>query len=1112
MLSNEALAEAALALHLVPDLLDDPAVLYALGMLRWLRYQVGRSPDEDREELAAALLLLLPVYSGSPDAIPDPLRHYLDRHPPGGAFDPDVMAKRAAPFLRSASIREALDSRDDGALSAAIEILRDAVAATPSEDPDRNRLLGPLASVLQAHYEASGDLSELDEAVETGEAAVAAAPVDSAERAGALINLGVALLWSYEHRGDLDDLERAIRTGRQAVAVTRGDSTLQIQARSNLGGALLRRFERRGDPADLDEAIEAHEAAVEASDDHPRRAGFLSNLGVVLRLRYEYRGELDDLNRAVDATEAAVTEAPAGHPDRPGSLMHLGAALWTRYLHLGHVTDLDRAIEAGEAAQAAFPAGVPDGTRSLTNLATLLHTRYMRLGRLEDLNRAIEAGEAALAAVADDVPDRGTVLSNLGGSLSARHDRLGQLADLERAIAVGEAALTVIPADSPSRAGTLTNLGLALHRRFGRLGHHADLDRAIQLSEAAVAATPSQFPDRALYLCNLGADLLTRFQHTGASEDRHRAAAALREAATSRTAPASTRANAGNLWGQAAVAGEDWAEAVEGYSAAIDLLSQVATRDLERPDQEFRLGPLAGLASRAAACCLQAGQVDRAVERLEQGRGVLLGHALDTRTDLSTLEREHPELAAEFIRLRREFDGPAGSPLEFPADGPPVLGFSGADFDLPAAGREIDRRLALAEQFERLTADIRSHAGFERFLLPPPVGELLQAADQGPLVLVNVDEIRSDALLLTTSGVQVVPLPALTPGLVRDQVVALLDALDTAQESAAPSGERDRAEAQLLGILGWLWDTIAGPVLEALDITRAPDERAGEGWPRLWWCPSGLLSLLPLHAAGRHATRFDRSPTTVLDRALSAYTPTVRALMHARRRHAARLTGSPSTDGGQLLVVTMPHTPGERDLPGTVEEAVVLRELFRDRVLLLHGELHPEDAARLEDFVLDPAEVGATYERTAAALPTCRWVHFACHATSDATNPSASRLLLADHRTRPLTVLELTRLRLEDAELAFLSACATARTSLRLADEAIQLAAACQVAGYRRVIATLWPIADRPAVRIAADVYQGLADHGADRAALALHQVVRRRRDLDPTRSSRWAAHVYSGA
>ena len=83
-------------------------------------------------------------------------------------------------------------------------------------------------------------------------------------------------------------------------------------------------------------------------------------------------------------------------------------------------------------------------------------------------------------------------------------------------------------------------------------------------------------------------------------------------------------------------------------------------------------------------------------------------------------------------------------------------------------------------------------------------------------------------------------------------------------------GARRDLEATLSQVLEWLWDTVAEPVLAALGFDDAPEE--GQPWPRLWWCPTGLLTLFPLHAAGYHGTA-DGHARSVLDRVVSSYTP-----------------------------------------------------------------------------------------------------------------------------------------------------------------------------------------------------------------------------------------------
>jgi CHAT domain-containing protein len=140
--------------------------------------------------------------------------------------------------------------------------------------------------------------------------------------------------------------------------------------------------------------------------------------------------------------------------------------------------------------------------------------------------------------------------------------------------------------------------------------------------------------------------------------------------------------------------------------------------------------------------------------------------------------------------------------------------------------------------------------------------------------------------------------------------------------------------------------------------------------------------------------------------------------------------------------------------------------------------------------------------------------HFACHGVSDWTTPQSSRLLLSDHLISPLTIEEISDLNL-DADLAFLSACETTDAPARLADEVVHITSAFQLAGFRQVIGTLWPINDKAARQVATEVYAKLTEKGArpidtGNAAAALHTVIRKYRDnWAPTR---WAAHVHVGA
>jgi CHAT domain-containing protein len=95
-------------------------------------------------------------------------------------------------------------------------------------------------------------------------------------------------------------------------------------------------------------------------------------------------------------------------------------------------------------------------------------------------------------------------------------------------------------------------------------------------------------------------------------------------------------------------------------------------------------------------------------------------------------------------------------------------------------------------------------------------------------------------------------------------------------------------------------------------------------------------------------------------------------------------------------------------------------------------------------------------------------------------------------------------------ELAYLSACEAARTSVLLPDEATLFGAALSVAGYRHVVGTLWRVDDGVAVEAARRFYRRLTGTTAD-PALALHHTVRELRAAYPSMPGLWAAHIHIG-
>jgi tetratricopeptide (TPR) repeat protein len=995
-------------------------------------------------------------------------------------------------------------------LDAAIEAFQEA-SDLCVENHDKAGILHNLGIAWRNRYDSTGVPADLGNAIESCRAAVETASEEHPERSMFLSGLGSTSLTRFERTGETSYLDSAIIAFREALEMLPpGQHRTRGIRLSGLGQALLGRYRLSGDRADLDAAIETDRAAVrEIAPQHPEFNAVLNNLAVSLWQRFECDGHMDDLNEAISVGRTSTQATTDGHVDRPARLSNVGLMLLTRFKHTGALSDLDAATEFAHNAVKAAPRSHSALAGMLSNLGIVLLQRYERNGDPRDLDEVILRYREALGITDVGSPDRPRYLANLCSALNTRFQRTGGSEDLDAAVAAGRDAASDIPSHHPERPRYLSSLGSVLTSRFEETGSAADLDDAVAACQAALDITPAEHPERADYLFLLGTALHSRYKRTHSRHDFDRALATHLEGSRAVDARPSIRIRAAQA--AASLTGLTDADLTADLLAgAVRLLPEVADRRLSRSDQQHAMGQWSGLAGDAAALSLasHAGtptdRAVRALQLLEAGRGVLHSQALDMRSDLAELRECHPDLAHRFEVIRDELD----RPMEMTASPADPMG------QLSTAVRAVDaeeRRRGLVGQLQAALDRIRAQDGFANFARPPAVAELLAQAAFGPVVSFNVSRYRSDALLLTSDGIESLNLPDLTFDLVIDQVQTFHQALETvADPHVTPLARRD-AQATLRTILEWLWDTAAEPVLRSLGFTSEPSP--GQPWPRVWWAPGGLLSLLPLHAAGHHAEPLraglgNRERRTVMDRVVSSYTTTIRALHHARRHP----TSAPSVS--RSLIVAMPTTPGVQGrLDHVSEEAALLCGLLPKPTLLIEPDTAADGTTALEP------ETRPTKARVLENLSDCGIVHFACHGAHDPADPSRSLLLLHDHEHDPLTVASLAEMRMESAQLAYLSACRTAfMGSAELIDEAIHLTSAFQLAGFPHVVGTLWEINDEVASHMAADFYAELGivrnRHGGlviDAAAHALHHTVRKARDRYPKNPYLWAAHLHAG-
>ncbi|KAJ7077447.1 CHAT domain-containing protein [Mycena epipterygia] len=941
-------------------------------------------------------------------------------------------------------------------LNKSIMMKEDAVQLTPDGHTNKPGRLNNLGTSLVGRFERLGDLSDLNKSIMMFEDAVQLTPHGHPIKPTMLNNLGTSLLGRFERLGDLSNLNKSIMMFEDAVRLTPHGHPDKPGRLNKLGISLSRQFEQLGDLSNLSKSIMVFEDAVQLTPDgHPDKPVVLNNLGNSLLGCFERLGDLSDLNKSIMMFEDAVQLTPDGHPDKPGRLSNLGSSLFCCFEWLGDLSDLNKSIMMFEDAVQLTPDGHPNKPGRLNNLGISLFCQCEQLGDLSNLSKSIMVLQDAVRLTPHGHPIKPTMLNNLGNSLLGRFERLGDLSDLNKPIMMFEDAVQLTPDGHPDKPGRLSNLGNSLFCRFERLGDLSDLNKSIMMLEDAVPLTPDGHPEKATMLNNLGNLLFHRFEQLHDPRDSQQLLLHYTSAACSATGPARIRFKAARNWAKHAHIHQP-SSILLAYTTAIELLPELAWLGLSITDRHHHLSQAGQVVRDAASAAIAVGDYQKAVEWLEQGRSVIWSQLLDLRTPVDELRKNHPALAEQLVTLSVSLEtaGTRSNDVTCCIEPQPLQSIA-------------QKSHALVLERNDILQQIRELPGFQRFLLSKTISELSLAAYMGPVAILNISEYGCDALVLIpdhADEVIHVPLSDFTIHEAQPLAKLLASIVGTAGCSDRLTGSRegDMAPEDIFSlILSELWFKIVHPVLNALAITVSY-------LGRIWWCPTGPLAFLPIHAAGLYGE--DQAFGLKLsDFLISSYTPSLSALIQGFRPHS-----EPQAEL-QLLAVTQPSAEGQSYIPGTQEEIKSIEQHARGKVPTLWLD---------QDM--------ATIENVQEGMKNSRWVHFACHGVQS-TSPTESALLLA--RSSRLTISNIIELSLPNADLAFLSACQTATGSQELQDESVHLTAGMLLAGYRGVIGTMWSIMDNDAPQVAGDVYAHLLEASPPdpmRAAQALHLAVQK--------------------
>jgi CHAT domain-containing protein/tetratricopeptide (TPR) repeat protein len=765
-----------------------------------------------------------------------------------------------------------------------------------------------------------------------------------------------------------------------------------------------------------------------SSVDEGLRVKIADVLAMQARDRYTQYSLTENLEEANSYTSQVVDLSSSESLKKSGELFLESGGVRETY----SATAIQQKIQRLEEMCSITPPGTKRYEECLTELADWYKTKFCRTDDISDIEESLKYGRQSLDATHSSDTGRMNRLATLRNILDLTFKKTRDISYLDESITLGYDILELRNAQ-PFHFHVVRELVQCLLVREKVLGRRegGHRDEAIRLMSMVIDNKYVREPDRFRLACEWA--VLARSISHPTTLTAYKSAMSLMQKSLSFAPTVSVQ-----------------------HARLVTIGEDSQTMPLDYASYQINLG-----------------QIEEAVETLEQGRASLWSEMRGLRTPITQLIEEDSPLAKRFAEINQQLEALT---ISVTPSGRPETEDGVAEDGTDPFGRLVVKRQKLVEQRNALVSQIQGRPGLRGILSAPSFATLRSAASRGPVIIINHCFWSSDILIISHNSI---PLSIPTADDFYARANKLRDELTEGRKHGLDSSEYQDA---LCSVLKSLYDLVGKPVIEQLRVSGVPEQS------RIWWCPTSVFCSLPLHAMGPIPSS-DTSEQYFSDLYIPSYTPSLSALIESRKA-SPQMPERPS-----LLLVAQPDV----SLPGVKGEIKVIQ--------------------RLEEQVTVTCLVSseATPSSVVDGLRGSQLAHFACHGELETGKPFDASFKL--HGGSHLTLLDIVRSRLPDAEFAFLSCCHTAEiTEESLADEALHLTAAMQYCGFRSVVGTMWEMADTDGRDLAKGFYKSLFSGQEtsvpyyERSAGALRDATQKLRGKRGITLERWVNFVHYGA